>query len=284
MRNISAVSNIGHKSRNEDSYWVVDAQKSDGSDVYVACVCDGMGGLSHGDQASVATISRIRDVISASSNVSDDDIVEAMNDAHTFLKEESAKEASSTGKKVSIGTTATVVLLSEGKYRFVHVGDSRIYHVKADGSFTILTDDHTEFDAMDRYSLVSRDDSGMFLYRGEKYTQQGIAHKVARARSNLTRAVGASKGLINAHVGYGSYEPGDWFFVCSDGFWHGMEDKFGLKSAYNVRDGQLPVSFVESAQSDPRYLPELVEGFVARLAGKNRKSDNLTSVFVFPEV
>ena len=174
-----AESRTGGRDENQDSYGY--AQTAWG---FLVTVCDGMGG---GEEVSNILIKAIRRANMA--------IIEAGNE-NPSLK--------------GMGSTATVLLLSERAAQIAFVGDSRIYQLRGKRK-VFRTFDHSMV-----FDLVK---------------QNVITEEQARlsAQSNIiTRALGI-KPDVEVDIQELPYEKGDRFVLCSDGIHGTMPEKQLLK-------------------------------------------------------
>lgn len=263
---VYAVTDIGKRAQNEDSFWVatigVELEGGDLSQVgntpgelpanvvegSIICVCDGMGGLSRGDVASQTVIKYIRDTVQ-SGTVSIDSLVDTINAASNDLY----KLGQSQGAR--LGTTCTVIILVNGEYRILHVGDSRCYKINRDSTYTVLTEDHTAFNKFRKEGQLIRIDERNVQVRGK-------VQRIGQLRSKLTKSVGV-KPEVEVDVLEGIYSRGDMFLISSDGFWHGLE--IDPRWTINLRH----------AVNKEEHFSKLIEKF--KRAGA---SDNLTVTMV----
>lgn len=193
---LTSLTDIGVKRKdNQDNYWA-SRLNVNGKEVGIICLCDGMGGLSNGALTSKTVVEGVRRFLLSSNDFKElDKVIKATN---IYIHDKLSKDGQS-------GTTCTVLYCSEGKYKILHVGDSRCYH-KSNGSVSVLTEDHTVI---------------------ERYRKQGrvLSDKMVKKYKNiLTRCVGASDNVILDYT-EGTYNKGDIFLVCSDGFWHYLEEE-----------------------------------------------------------
>ena len=219
--NLQSISDIGARRKdNQDNYWSAIA-KVDGSDCGVVCVCDGMGGLNNGGLASKIVVEAVRDGFK--SGVPFKELEGVLQHANSVIYEKSSK-----GDIGKMGTTCTILEAIDGRYRLLHIGDSRCYRISKRGGFDVLTVDHS---ALKQYDLSPEKDYNMW----KKY------------KNSLTRCIGV-KPRIKMDYREGSYNKGDRFLVCSDGMWHlfekacfRLEDLDDLKSLVNkaIREGEL---------------------------------------------
>lgn len=219
--NLQSISDIGTKRKdNQDNYWCAIANV-DGSDCGVVCVCDGMGGLNNGGLASKIVVEAVKDGFK--SGVPFRELEGVLQDANSVIYNKSNNVTN--GK---MGTTCTLLEVMNGRYKILHIGDSRCYRISKRGGFDVLTVDHS---ALRQYDLSPEKDYNMWM----KY------------KNSLTRCIGV-KPRIKVDYREGSYNKGDKFLVCSDGMWHlfekscfHMEDLNDLRQLVNkaIREGEL---------------------------------------------
>ncbi len=104
-----------------------------------------------------------------------------------------------------MATTLTAVALDRGQLTAVHVGDSRLYLVRA-GAIAQLTKDHTVAAEKVKYGLLSKD-------KARNHAD----------RSVLTRSVGRELIVSRDRVSHRVVE-GDVLVLCSDGLHNVLED------------------------------------------------------------
>ena len=194
--------NIGiRKKKNEDSALYKEAKTGAGH-FAMALVCDGLGGLKMGEQAS-ALMTR------AASNWFDDELPLLLEDGLTdaALIESLNKLITETDERITSdhngnwGTTLTAVIAGNGKYMCVNVGDSRVYLITKKG-IRQLTHDQTAVQEM--------------VDNGDITPEQANVHP---DRNILSQCIGAGGDTTPVYT-TGEYKKGDKFLVCSDGFRH----------------------------------------------------------------
>lgn len=198
-----AESRIGGRPENQDSYGWKNTKLG-----YLVTVCDGMGGGPGGKTASSIAVQEILAGVSeamgdeAVANV----IIKATRRANMAIIEKGNENAALKG----MGSTATVLLLSEKSAYVAHVGDSRVYQLRGQ-SKVFRTFDH---------SMVF-----------EMVAQGVITEEQARlsAQSNvITRALGIQPD-VEVEVHEVPYEKGDRFVLCTDGIHGTMPEKDLIK-------------------------------------------------------
>lgn len=198
-----AESRTGGRDENQDSYGY--AQTAWG---FLVTVCDGMGGGPGGKTASTIAVNEIVAGVEGASK--DEEVsnilIKAIRRANMAIIEAGNENPSLKG----MGSTATVLLLSERAAQIAFVGDSRIYQLRGKRK-VFRTFDHSMV-----FDLVK---------------QNVITEEQARlsAQSNIiTRALGI-KPDVEVDIHELPYEKGDRFVLCSDGIHGTMPEKQLLK-------------------------------------------------------
>lgn len=198
-----AESRTGGRDENQDSYGY--AQTAWG---FLVTVCDGMGGGPGGKTASTIAVNEIVAGVEGASK--DEEVsnilIKAIRRANMAIIEAGNENPSLKG----MGSTATVLLLSERAAQIAFVGDSRIYQLRGKRK-VFRTFDHSMV-----FDLVK---------------QNVITEEQARlsAQSNIiTRALGI-KPDVEVDIQELPYEKGDRFVLCSDGIHGTMPEKQLLK-------------------------------------------------------
>lgn len=201
---IDAISDIGTtRKENQDNFWCA-TLNIDNELTGLVCVCDGMGGLENGELASRMITETIRESIL--DGIQEKNINDVLKQVNTSLCDLSASNG-------LMGSTCTILICSNGLSRIFHVGDSRCYKICRNGDVSLLTRDHS---VVKEYGIPESDKE---LYN--KY------------KSKLTNCMGVNS---NVRVDYytGTYEEGDSFIVCSDGFWHTFDSHMGEMNLTNL--------------------------------------------------
>lgn len=193
MTTIHTITHRNQRRENQDTYaWATFT--ADGKTGLLALIADGMGGVANGVQASQSAARTYMDAIKVG-DITDDTLIEAVTTAHQRV-------TSTRG-----GTTLTLLRLYDGQYWILQIGDSRAYKIPA-GTLegTQLTEDHSALNAFKRRGVT-------------------ITPDIARTyTSRITRALGNPKADGHTPDTYtGTYQSGDTFLLCSDGFWHAYE-------------------------------------------------------------
>lgn len=207
-----AESRIGGRKENQDSYgW---KQTPLG---YLVTVCDGMGGGPGGKTASMIAV---REIIAGVEEAGKDEevaniIIKAIRRANMAIIEAGNEQPALRG----MGSTATLLLLSEESAFIAHVGDSRVYQVRGHKK-VLRTFDHSMVFEMVEQGIITEEQARL------------------SAQSNIiTRALGI-KPDVEVDVQEVAYEKGDRFMLCTDGI-HGTMPEGELLKMLTNRSGKL---------------------------------------------
>lgn len=189
-----AESRVGGRPENQDSYGAMQTSRG-----FLVTVCDGMGGGPGGKTASSIAVNEILAGVNegAADETVTNIIIKAVRRANMAIIEAGNENPDLKG----MGSTATVLLISEESAHVAHVGDSRVYQFRGKRK-VFRTYDHSMV-----FDLVK---------------QKVITEEQARlsAQSNvITRALGM-KPDVEVEVHELPFKKGDRFVLCSDGI-HG---------------------------------------------------------------
>ncbi len=177
-------------------------------------VCDGMGGHAAGEVASAHAVKTVQRVLTENRAVIDgarregsearERLASLCEQAVNTACSEIFEMAITDHGKAGMGTTLVMMLVVGGKGVMAHVGDSRLYMVRA-GQIHQFSEDHSYTAEM--------------VKRGKMTREQARSSPYANV---ITRAVGIQK---NVQVDTLVFDiiPGDTFLLCSDGL-HGYYD------------------------------------------------------------
>jgi serine/threonine protein phosphatase PrpC len=200
------------RSGNEDNFF---AEADTTRGVFV--VADGMGGHAAGEVASEMAVQIVARTLLPLQSVktagAEDLVAQSLKDANRAIYERMLAEVDKQG----MGTTASVLVLSDEGYLIGQIGDSRIYLLR-DGALVQITKDHSY--------VQEQVDAGLLTPEQARY------HPYSNV---ITRCVGASDE-VEADVYSGALRPGDSFLVASDGL-TGMVDDRRLQQLLLARSG-----------------------------------------------
>lgn len=187
--------------------------------VIFAVICDGMGGLAKGEVASATLIRAFSDwferrfpsFLYENRTADGIDRIGLENDLNSLILEVNRK-ISEYGKQfhAALGTTAAALLLAEGRYYIINIGDSRVYRFK-DQEIAQLTKDQT---------FVQNE-----IDKGRMTPEEAKGHP---QRNVLLQCVGASEVII-PEFEHGDCGTDEVYMLCSDGFRHVIAEEEFVK-------------------------------------------------------
>lgn len=224
---VDAITDIGLvRKQNED-----DAKTGLLPDGAWAVVCDGMGGAKAGEVASQNAVQSIVDSVTKnySEGASDNTIKYllhgALCDANTVIFNLSNAYESLSG----MGTTAVVVLVSQGKAHVCHAGDSRAYLLREDQIIRMTKDHSVVQELIDSGTLTEEE--------AKKHPQRNI----------ITRCLGVRETVEPDYSEY-PLEPGDLLLLCSDGLSNYISEEELLEQAKQLDPASLLQKLVADAK------------------------------------
>lgn len=223
---VAAGSDVGRmRSGNEDSYY---ANANAYRGIFI--VADGMGGHAAGEVASAMSVEiitrELADLNDLDSPEAAQQVVRSLKEANRAVYERTIYES----EKLGMGSTASVLVLSDTRFIIGHVGDSRIYLIRGlnsehAGEMFQLTKDH---------SVVQEKIDAGFL------TPEQARH---HPESNvITRCIGIGSN-VEVDVITGEVEVGDIFLLATDGLTGMLEDR---RIAQLVNSRVAPVKLVNA--------------------------------------
>lgn len=187
---IATLSDIGGRANNDDT---VSFRQKDGSAwIFVG---DGLGGYAGGRMASEAAARTVMEESHKGSMLTDDRLMEVAGKANEAVWKLQAEK----GGKMK--TTLVLLTIEDGRARWMHIGDSRLYHFHC-GHLQKQTMDHSV--------------SQMAVLMGEIGQNEIRFHE---DRNRVLRALGGDNARpeLSPTVILTSGE--DVFLLCTDGFW-----------------------------------------------------------------
>ena len=181
-------------------------------------VCDGMGGARSGNVASALAVEVFAQEIRASwrAGMSREDTENMLRSAVKLVNFAVFDQAAQFVDFEGMGTTLVAVLAEDKKATVVNVGDSRAYHVSAEG-IRIVTQDH---------SIVQ-----IMVDRGELTPEEA---KCYPGKNLITRAIGTD-ATVECDLFPLELVAGDSVLLCSDGLSNLLDEQEIL---FEVAHGQ----------------------------------------------
>lgn len=233
------------RSNNEDAVFV-------NPGLGLAILADGMGGANSGEVASaMATTLLANDLKEALTSRSPEVVGTGESRACGVLRDKIAvangsifRAADSRPQYSGMGTTLVVALFYDDRVGVAHVGDSRLYRLRA-GDLAQLTRDHS--------LLQLQIDSGMLSpEEARRSTQKNV----------VLRALGV-ESQVEPEIHEHHVQPGDIYLLCSDGL-HDMVDGKDVALTLRAADADL--------QSAAKQL--------VRMANEHGGRDNISVILV----
>ena len=236
------------RSGNEDNFFAeADAKRG------VFVVADGMGGHAAGEVASEMAVQIVARSLLPLQSVNSDGaastVAQALKDANRAIYERMLAEVDKQG----MGTTLSVLVMSDDGYLIGQIGDSRIYLLR-DGALVQITKDHSY--------VQEQVDAGLLTPEQARY------HPYSNV---ITRCVGASDD-VEADVYSGATRPGDVFLVASDGL-TGMVDDRRLQQLLLARSGPGRIVDALIAEANNRGGLDNITAIVVQVDGLDGAAD-----------
>lgn len=193
------------KETNQDSLLVRVFSTPKGKMV-LAVLCDGMGGLEKGELASATVIRAFTDWSEtelptlAVTGIEDHVLRYQWENIVREQNEKIRRYGIENQLQSGLGTTVSVLLLTDWRYYILNIGDTRVYEI--DDTVRQLTEDHT---------FVAREVS-----LGNLSEDQA---RVDPHRNILLQCVGASE-TVAPDLYFGTTRPNVVYLLCTDGFRH----------------------------------------------------------------
>ena len=258
---IDAYSDIGNKKKvNQDALIVKQARTANLGRVCFACLCDGMGGLSQGEFASLSVVNRMSQwfqnelpaILTNSDDETEDLSKESKDDNKTFWRHIEAQwdiicrqmnqglGQYGEGQGIKLGTTIVAGIIIGKEYLVMNVGDSRAY-------------------ILDKKNLSQ-------ITHDQSYVQQQIdlgrmtAEQAANSpqKSVLLQCIGASEKVYPEFY-RGNLDAGDRFLFCSDGLWRLLDSDEIIKLSFE-KDGIKKMTEIVKSRGETDNISGIVIG------------------------
>lgn len=215
-----AIHELGKRANQEDRIYPIEGKATEDDRLFL--LCDGMGGHEHGEVASQSICKSLSSFLLQHAVASEGLQDKLLSAALAYAYEELDKLAIA-GDSRQMGTTLTLLYFQSNGCTAAHIGDSRIYHLRP-SAHTIL--------------YKSRDHSLVYdLYQAGELTYEEM--KTFPQKNVITRAMiaGDRNHPKPDVIHISDIQPGDYFYICSDGMLEQMEDEELLDVfSANVRD------------------------------------------------
>lgn len=222
----------------EDCIFPLPSEISSNNRVFI--LCDGMGGHDAGEIASSVVCEALGKNISlmleANPLFTKSELKKALDVAYDTL------DANDTGSEKKMGTTLAMVVFHDQGVMVAHIGDSRVYHIRSgnsenETSLLFQTEDHSLLNSLVKAGEIS-------LTEAKQSVKKNI----------ITRAMQPNSDRPNADIAeITDIQPGDWFYICSDGMLEQeeMEDGSAIKRIFsNQVEDDEKVQILRGATSE----------------------------------
>ncbi len=222
------------RSHNEDSLGVNYKSR-------IFIVADGMGGHAAGEIASNLLKDTIEEYLldTKEKRETPEILKEAVFKANKVIYEQAREDK----RKKGMGTTATILVIREGRYYIAQVGDSRAYLLRG-RRFTQLTRDHSKVYQLYEKGLIKKEEIN--------------SHPLSNI---ITRSIGIRASVIPDIV-TGECREGDRFLLCSDGL-----------------HGEVPEAEILETLKKKKAPQECVDALIEKALEHGGK-DNITAIVV----
>ena len=241
------------KKINQDSLMIKIARYND-NDILFSAVCDGIGGLTGGEDASSFVISKVSEwfeeeyaeILRSGKTILDarkslDKYLHRINDAINICSEKSGGR----------GTTFTAMLFDPflDSVMIAHVGDTRLYKIYED-RIEAVTSDHSIVAEEVRRGIMSEETA-----------------RFDKRQNQITNCIGAGEtGRVYDYM-IQRPETDCLYMICSDGF------------RKMVSDEEIKQRLLPSANNDRETLKSNLE-YLMKLNMERNESDNITALAV----
>lgn len=206
MIHIWGVTDVGLVRReNQDAYGVREQTESGHS---VCVVCDGMGGYAGGKLASGIAVKTFLSELEnrLRTGMTPDELKTVTSEAISLANVAIRETAGCSPEYQSMGTTLVSAVIYDGGAVVANVGDSRAYHITAQGIVQVTRD----------HSLVED-----MMQRGDITAEEARRHP---KRKYITRALGPdADAQCDCYVC--PWSPGEYLLLCTDGLVNTVTDQ-----------------------------------------------------------
>ena len=194
---------MGQRENNEDNVYPAKDSAPQSGAYQLYLVCDGVGGMERGEVASQITCDVIAKHLSGKDHISESDIDHAVLLAEQAIDSYIQQNIDALG----MATTLTLLCTHEEGVTIAHIGDSRVYHIRA-GKILHQTFDHSFVNELLAKRIISE--------------EEALNHP---KRNVVTKAImgGGDHQVPDFHHTQ-QLLPGDYFFLCTDGITESVSD------------------------------------------------------------
>jgi protein phosphatase len=200
-----ATTEKGKRLNNEDSIYPSSELASPEQRLFV--VCDGVGGAEKGEIASELACDSFETYFSTFLGESDPS-EDFINKAVRYVELQFDEYIKQNPEAQGMATTFTLLYIGNNGITIAYAGDSRIYQFR-DGKIIFKTEDHRLVNSWIKLGKITEEEA-------ETHPKRNV----------ITRAIVGSEHITSADVNMlTDIEPGDRFFLCTDGVTESFSDK-----------------------------------------------------------
>ena len=203
---VACYSDIGQRESQQDSGYVAACDNE-----ILAVVCDGMGGIAGGQQASLTAVKKFIECYDESEQYATGqgtwmkNAADQVDDAVYSLRTED-------GNRLGAGTTLVAVHIKEDEMAWISVGDSRLYIIR-DGEMLQITSDHNYFLQLNQ--KLENGEIDREQYRIEAYEGEALISYAGMGGLTLKDISDEPLRLL----------AGDSLLLCTDGLYRALSDE-----------------------------------------------------------
>ena len=199
---VASLSDVGcQRENNEDSYgyWESPDDSTFARLGRLAIVADGMGGCEGGQFASRIAVETVEQIYSSSTDLDPQQrLLEGFRQAHVRIQQRARENPGLHG----MGTTMTAFVVVGDRLYYAHIGDSRLYLLRA-GKLRVVTRDHSLVSRLVETGIIRAEDA-------DNHPQKHV----------LTAAVGIADDIQPDFSAQPlALERSDILLLCTDGLW-----------------------------------------------------------------
>ena len=232
----------GRRDNNEDSIYPNKYTENPVEGLFM--VCDGVGGNEKGEVASSLACQSFADYLA--DNKSDKYDTDYFSEALSSVEDAFDVYITDNPQAKGMATTLTLALFNHNGVSLVHIGDSRIYHLR-DGAIAYQSKDHSYINALIATGTITEEEA-------KDHPQRNVILRAITGKS-----VKPSKIDLYECT---SVEPGDYFFLCSDGVLESISDEDLLDIVFGKEIEEEKIENIKhrcSISSDDNYSCILIK-------------------------
>lgn len=200
-----SINEIGKRLNNEDFTLPLNEEVSTDHKLYL--VCDGVGGANKGEAASAIACESIQTYFNTFMDPEKEIDAEFIEKSIRYTEIRFDEYIKNNPSAKGMATTLCLLYISDSGIFLAHAGDSRIYQFR-NGNIIFKTEDHSLVNALLKNGKINPEEA-------QTHPQKNI----------ILRAIqGTSHPVDTDIVKLDDIQPGDQFFLCTDGIFEVMND------------------------------------------------------------